>query len=78
MSEVKGVLSNAVRVRQIVANYLSKVEGRVKTFVEAMTEDADQCHARKVIVGNMVWSESEYLLDHIDELFSGGDHGEAE
>ena len=55
-------------VRQTMANHLQTVEGRIKTFIEAITEDTAQCEARKSIVAQMIWDESKTAFDQISHL----------
>lgn len=58
-------------VRQTMANHLQRVEGRVKTFIEAITEDTAQCEARKSIVAQMIWDESKDAFVQIAHLILG-------
>lgn len=44
-----------------VENHLRRIEGRLKTFVESITEEPTQCKARKDIVAQLVWFESKGL-----------------
>lgn len=58
-------------VRQIMADHLQKIEGRLKTFMEAITEDGAQCEARKSLVGQMIWDGSEQAFEFIAEYILG-------
>lgn len=64
-----------VRIKEVFTHYQRRTEGRLKTFMESITEDPEQCKARKAVVAQMLWADSEYLIAHIEELFAGGDHG---
>ena len=44
-----------------VEKHLRKIEGRLKTFVESITEDSTQCKARKDIVAQLVWFEAQKI-----------------
>jgi len=63
------------RVEEVIIHHLRRIEGRLKTFVEALTEDAKQCKAQKDIVRQMIWAEADELLSHIYALLEGGDYG---
>jgi len=58
-------------VRQTMAKHLQKVEGRLKTFMEAVTEDTAQCEARKSLVAQMVWDGSGRAFEQITNLVLG-------
>jgi len=58
-------LSLGERIAQAVGGELRKIEGRMKTFIEAITENSDQCEARKSIVEIAIWQTTQYLFDYI-------------
>ena len=46
-------------VDDAITGHLRMVEGRLKTFIEAMSTDKEQCKARKDMVQQMLWEGSE-------------------
>jgi len=50
------------RLAEAVVYRARRLEGRLKTFIEAITENEEQCAARKDIASELIWREMEDLL----------------
>lgn len=56
------------RISEAVVDELRVIEGRLKTLMEAITEEGSQCEARKDSVSTAIWQTTSYLWDRIDKI----------
>lgn len=56
------------RVNKRIRDYLRSAEGRLLTFVEAITEYDEQLKARRDMVRNLLWQDSFFMYEHIKGL----------
>jgi len=57
-------------ITKAVAEELQTIEGRIKTFIEAITDNPDQCKARKDSISTLIWNTTNYLWDRIHEIIA--------
>lgn len=65
MGEVESTHSE---IEEVVIHYRRRLEGRIKTFIEAITKDSAQCEARKDVVSSLLWHECGDLCSELEAL----------
>lgn len=54
------------KVMGLISGEFGDVEGRLKTFIEALTEDPAQCKARKDMAEQLIWKGYGFLRQRIE------------
>ena len=70
MLEVNGrKVDQATAVEESVISHFRRVEGRLKTFLESIAQDADRCEAQKDVVSKLLWMEvKDFIIELTDTL----------